>query len=135
MAVEAGRLHFTGASLLGALQFEDALRFYRRALKEDSASLTLRDIEQLANLMTRLAVESTRKGGKPDQRAIADLFGEAEELLQWVTTPLMERKGVPVRERSNAQLTAERLLLWPAGKSAERGSAQISTRRGARSRR
>ena len=53
-----------------ALQFQDALRFYRRALKEDSASLTLRDIEQLANLMTRLAVESTRHGAKPDQRAL-----------------------------------------------------------------
>jgi CHAT domain/Lecithin:cholesterol acyltransferase len=91
-----------------ALQFHDALRFYRRALKEDSASLTLRDIEQLANLMTRLAVESTRKSAKPDQRAIANLFGEAEELLHWVTTPLMERK---VPEQSNAQLTAERLLL------------------------
>jgi hypothetical protein len=58
-----------------ALQFQDALRFYQRALKEDSASLTLRDIEQLANLMTRLAVESTRKAGKPDQREVAGLFG------------------------------------------------------------
>ena len=94
-----------------ALQFQDALRFYRRALKEDSASLTLRDIEQLANLMTRLAVESTRKNAKPDPRAVADLFGQAEELLHWVTTPLMERKGAHVPERSNDQLTAERLLL------------------------
>jgi pimeloyl-ACP methyl ester carboxylesterase/tetratricopeptide (TPR) repeat protein len=94
-----------------ALRFQDALRFYRRALKEDSASLTLRDIEQLANLMTRLAVESTRHGGKPDQRAITDLFSEAEELLHWVTTPLMERKGAHALEPSNDQLTAERLLL------------------------
>jgi len=94
-----------------ALQFQDALRFYQRALKEDSASLTLRDIEQLANLMTRLAVESTRKAGKPAQREVAGLFGEAEELLQWVTTPLMERKGTHPLARSNDQLTAERLLL------------------------
>ena len=94
-----------------ALQFQDALRFYRSALKEDSASLTLRDIEQLANLMTRLAVESTRKGGNADRSAATALFDEAEELLRWVTTPLMTHKGARVTERSNVQLTAERLIL------------------------
>ena len=94
-----------------ALQFESALRFYRRALKEDSASLTLRDVEQLANLMTRFAVEATRAGAKADRRRIADLFGEAEELLHWVTTPLMEQEGTRTSTRGNPQLTAERLLL------------------------
>jgi len=107
-----------------ALLFQDALRLYRHALKEDSASLTLRDIEQLANLMTRLAVESTRKAGKPDQRAISELFGEADELLRWVTTPLMERKGARVPERSNDQLTAERLFLLA---SWEKRKAWLST--------
>jgi tetratricopeptide (TPR) repeat protein len=94
-----------------ALQFQDALRFYLRALKEDSASLALRDIEQLANLMTRLAVESTRGKRKPHGKEVAKLFGEAEELLRWVTTPVLENRRERVPERSNAQLTAERLLL------------------------
>jgi tetratricopeptide (TPR) repeat protein len=94
-----------------ALQFQDALRFYLRALKEDSASLALRDVEQLANLMTRLAVEATRKKAKHQRKEVAELFGEAEELLRWLTTPLLESSKGRVPERSNAQLTAERLLL------------------------
>ena len=94
-----------------ALQFEDALRFYRSALKEDSASLTLRDIEQLASLMTRFAVALSRKGGKVERGAVDTLFEEAEELLRWVTTPLSEPRGERVTERRNDQLTAERLMI------------------------
>ena len=95
-----------------ALQFQDALRFYRRALKEDSASLTLRDIEQLANLMTRLAVESTRQGGKPDRSAVTALFDEAEAVTSLGHDPTHGTQGRARQpKRSNDQLTAERLIL------------------------
>jgi hypothetical protein len=75
--------------------FDDAMRYYRDALKAEDASLSFKDFEQMANLMARAAVAESKTGdaGKTieDRMAVID---EAIELLEWLCR-------VPVSERAD----------------------------------
>lgn len=129
-----------GRAYWEALRLEEAIRFYRLALRDDSASLTLEDIEQLANLMTRKAVAARRVARTAAEREAAKTyFADAAELLEWVTTPLaVERLPLDADAKGpasrGAHLTSERLNLlgslwkrraWMASDAAETRAAVV----------
>ena len=67
-----------------ALNYIDALRCYQHALMEDPASVTLRDIEQLANLTSRACVDLWKKqeGGTIAEQA--KRLNQALKYLAWL---------------------------------------------------
>ena len=92
-----------------ALNYTDALRWYEHALAEDPASVTLKDIEQLANLTSRACVDLWKKkeGGTVAQQS--KRLNQALGYLDW----LGKKMPHPVQQNSlgGKRTVSERLNL------------------------
>jgi CHAT domain-containing protein len=76
-----------------ALEYVDAQRYFQRALSEDPASVTLKDIEQLANLTSRACVDVWKK---KEEGTVADLTGQliqAKKFLDWLKSDHLPNTG------------------------------------------
>ena len=78
-----------------ALDYEQALALYNRAIKENLQSASVRDIEQFANLLSRSALQAWRDG-KADVVACVKQVQEAQRWLTWLSD---ERGGGGSAER------------------------------------
>lgn len=84
-----GRLCAALARAYGEAQcFDQAVRYYQRALSGDPSATTLKDVEQLANLMSRAAVAAWQRGNASRQGGDAkiprDPMAEIEASLGYV---------------------------------------------------
>jgi tetratricopeptide (TPR) repeat protein len=95
-----------------ALRYEEALRCFDRAVMKDAASLTLSDLEQLANLTTRAAVDVFLAGeaGTTRQKAL-DMLSSAQRYLDWLDLSRV-RVAAAGADGTEQKLSPERLALF-----------------------
>jgi pimeloyl-ACP methyl ester carboxylesterase/tetratricopeptide (TPR) repeat protein len=97
-----------------ALKYIDALRCYQHALAEDPAAVTLKDIEQLANLTSRACVDLWKKQERGTTIAEqAKRLNQAFKYLDWLKeTPSEHLSRIAQEQSQGAKRTAsERLIL------------------------
>jgi hypothetical protein len=93
-----------------ALSYEKALDRFRDAVKNDASSLTLKDLEQYANLMARAAVDKANRGGATEAQ---ELLTAAREYLHWGRVP-----GSTATESSEhlaLRASVEKRAIWVGG--------------------
>jgi hypothetical protein len=106
IGAEATRLGWMGKGLIRtalgraygeALRFEDAVGHYRFAFENDPAAMTARDIEQMANLMSRSAVEawlrSQHAGAARTSGDGGPRIDQAIALIEWLLNPPLHPPG------------------------------------------
>ncbi|HYR03020.1 MAG TPA: CHAT domain-containing protein, partial [Syntrophobacteria bacterium] len=95
-----------------ALLFEEAKEYYGRALEKDPASMTLRDVEQYANLTSRAAVDAWKRGETTKEREPLAEIDKAIRHLEWLVTP---PSGKETSERLSLFGSAYKRQAWIAG--------------------
>ena len=105
-----------------ALNFESTVRFHREALRLAPQLLTLKDLEQYANQLTRSAADVFDRSPDAEGRAAAaKLLDEADQVLKWLTHMWGERGGETIERLSLAGSIYKRRAMIAAEKSRELG--------------
>jgi hypothetical protein len=86
--LDGGRICIALAQAFGeVLLFEDGKEYYRRALEKNPASMTLKDVEQYANLISRAAVDAWKRGEATKGREPLAEIDRAIRHLEWLVAP------------------------------------------------
>jgi hypothetical protein len=108
-----------------ALLFEESLVFCRRALEKDPSKTTLKDLEQLANLMSRAAVDSWKRGDSKEGRDSRIEIDRAISYLTWLVT---QPGGSRTSERLSLFGSAYKRKAWIAGDKKAVAAAVVKMR-------
>jgi pimeloyl-ACP methyl ester carboxylesterase/tetratricopeptide (TPR) repeat protein len=95
-----------------ALLFEEAKGYYARALEKDPASMTLKDMEQYANLISRAAVDAWKRAEAATAREPLAEIDKAIRHLEWLVAP---PGGKETSERLSLFGSAYKRQAWIAG--------------------
>lgn len=105
-----------------ALNYTDALRWYEQALAEDPASVTLNDIEKLANLTSRACVDLWKKKEGGSDAELSRRLNKALTYLAWIN------KKMPFRAQGNSARAKSRISeRWSLVGSTYKRKAWISS--------
>ena len=111
--LDDGRICIALARAFGeALLFEEAKEYYGRALEKDPGSMTLKDVEQYANLISRAAVDAWKRGEAAKGREPLAEIGKAIRHLEWLVAP---PSGKETSERLSLFGSAYKRKAWIAG--------------------
>jgi tetratricopeptide (TPR) repeat protein len=111
--LDDGRICIALARAFGeALLLEEAKGYYGRALDKDPASMTLKDLEQYANLISRAAVDAWKRGEATKGREPLAEIDKAIGHLEWLVAP---PSGKETSERLSLFGSAYKRRAWIAG--------------------
>ncbi len=94
-----------------ALEYADAIRCYRTALRFSPSVVTLKDIEQFANLLSRACVDAWEKGERTQRSDYEKQMKEADDLLKWLEKSQNPFVGGKRQEQGSNETASERLSL------------------------
>jgi hypothetical protein len=118
---ESGIQRALASAYWEALSYEKALDRFRDAVKNDASSLTLKDLEQYANLMARAAVDKANRGKVTEAQ---ELLTAAGEYLHWGRVP-----GSTATESSEhfaLRASVEKRSIWVGGANVAKATNKMT---------